>query len=108
MRDLTMTSCYGDYKNRDPFTKHPIRTLKGGGTKCTTCEKRTNCHDCCTCIWPSVCVTYNLECDDIIVLGLNPVLNTVDWNCTNSTYDLSIECGGYLIDFIFIYLKNTN
>lgn len=103
-----MTSCYGDYKNRDPFPKHPIRSLKGGGTKCTTCEKRTNCHDCCTCIWPSVCVTYNIGCDEIIVLNLNPVLNTVDWDCVNNKYDLSVDCNNYVIDIILTYEKEKS
>lgn len=94
--------------DRDPFWKYPIRTSKGGGTKCTTCEKRENCHDCCTCVWEYICVNYNLDCNEIILLNGNPDLKTAQWDCVNHRYDLSIECDGYPIDIYLTYEKFNN
>ncbi len=100
-----MTNCSSI---RDPFWKYPIRTSKGGGTKCTTCEKRENCHECCSCVLEYICVTYNLSCGEIILLHGNPTLKSAQWDCINHRYDLSIECDGYELDIFLTYEKINN
>lgn len=97
--------CHSD---RDDFHKYPIRTSKGGGTKCTTCEKRERCHECCTCVWEYICVTYNIECSEISILNADLNLKAVQWNCENNNYDLSVTCDGYEIDLILKYIKGAN
>ena len=94
--------CHSD---RDDFPKYPIRTSKGGGTKCTTCEKRENCHECCTCVWEYICVTYNIECDEIVILNADINLKAIQWDCESSSYDMSVSCDGYEIDLILKYKK---
>lgn len=95
-------------KIKDPFWDKPIRTSKGGGTKCTTCEVRQKCHECCTCVWPYICVTYNINCEEIIVLNLDPNLRAIKWDCDNQKYDLSFSCGDYVIDMSLTYEKINN
>lgn len=87
---------------RDPFHHYPIRTSKGGGTKCTTCEKRTNCHDCCTCVWPYVCVDYDISCSGAFPTATDTYLDAIPYDCVNDRYDLTVDCYGYPLD---IYLK---
>lgn len=91
---------------RDSFVNYPIRTSKGGGTKCTTCEKRTNCHECCTCVYPYICVDYNLYCDGT-PSNIDQYMHAIEWDCLNNKYDLSYDCNGYPIDIILEY-KNIS
>jgi len=97
--------CHSD---RDDFWKFPIRSLKGGGTKCTTCEKREKCHECCTCVYEWICVTYNVNCVDLVLLNANPNLKAFQWDCVNNHYDLSFSCDGYVIDLFLKYKKYGN
>lgn len=80
---------------RDPFERYPIRTAKGGGTKCTTCEVHLNCHECCACVPERVCISFDLDCE-FIEVDHDP-LDTpgeAHWNCIYNRYELSASCDG--------------
>lgn len=95
---------------RDPFHNYPIRTSKGGGTKCTTCEKRTNCHECCSCVWPYICVDYSLFCSGASPLNTDIYLDAIEYDCINERFDLSVTCSGStgVYDIYLKYQKIDN
>jgi len=90
---------------RDPFQKFPIRTSKGGGTKCTTCEVTEECHEVSKCIYPLICVSFNVpSCGyDIVLLNAVTGTGTIQYECDTQSFDLSFLCGGYVVDLRLTY-----
>ncbi len=89
----------------DHFERYPIRTSKGGGTKCTTCEVTTDCHPAAKCIYPWLCVSFNMaSCGyDIALVNAVTAFEAIQYNCDIQAFDLSFLCGGYEIDLLLSY-----
>jgi len=89
----------------DPFFRKPIRTAKGGGTKCTTCEITTDCNEATKCLFPFLCVSLNMpSCGyEATLLGASQYFGAVSYNCNIQAFDLSFLCGSYLIDLYLTY-----
>jgi len=89
----------------DNFERFPIRTAKGGGTKCTTCEITTDCHEAAKCIYPLLCVSFNMpSCGyDITLVNASEYLGSVRYDCDLQAFDLSFLCGSYTVDLYLTY-----
>jgi hypothetical protein len=91
----------------DPFHRHSVRTSKGGGTKCTPCDWRLECHDCCACVPQRVCMT-------LVIYGDAPcgsVTGIVPWNCQDGAagaYETHIACGEATIDLALSYERGED
>ena len=88
----------------DPFFRHPFRTSKGGGTKCTTCEVVEECNDATKCVFPLICVSASIPgCEGATLINANPFTGAVQYDCTNHRFDLSLDCNGYEVDLYLTY-----
>lgn len=91
----------------DPFYNKPIRTHKGGGTRCTTCEIIDPCSDAGKCIMPLICVklgAYGItDCDEPLFIAADLATGAIPYNCTLHAFDLTVQCDYELIDFTLSY-----
>lgn len=89
----------------DHFERFPNRTSKGGGTKCTTCEVTEECHEASKCVYPLLCVSFNMpSCGyDITLVNALQYLGAIRYDCALQAFDLSFVCGGYTIDLLLSY-----
>lgn len=89
----------------DSFFRSPFRTSKSGGTKCTTCEITTDCNEATKCLYPLLCVSFNIpSCGyNITLVNASQYLGAVRYDCDLQAFDLSFLCGGYTIDLLLTY-----
>lgn len=89
----------------DPFERRPLRTSKSGGTRCTSCEWTEECAPASKCVYPLICVTMNVpSCGySVTLLNVLPNLGAVPYDCDLKAFDLSYECGEYVIDMLLYY-----
>jgi hypothetical protein len=91
----------------DPFFRKPIRTAKGGGTKCTSCEIVDDCTDAGKCILPLICATVDVygltDCASPAFINADPATGAIYYDCQLHGFDLSIQCDVDIIDFLLTY-----
>lgn len=92
----------------DPFERFPIRTSKGGGTKCTTCEIHLPCHDCCTCVPERVCISFDISCE-VLEVEHSPLDTPGEaiWDCAELRYEITATCDG--VEFVvWVYYERED
>lgn len=97
-----------DLPTHDPFEQFPIRTAKGGGTKCTTCEIHLPCHDCCTCVPERVCISFDLDCT-VLEVEHSPLDTPGEaiWDCVYNRYVITAVCDGESFT-VWVYYEREN